>query len=221
MNRKILILVLFLAAIAFVYFRRDEIFTPRYLGDLHMHTTCSDGKNTYEEMVQAALKARLNFIAITDHRICPDVIAKCLTETRIICFPGREVTSRIHLLAIGIQKYIDPDLAFSKQVEEIHKAGGIAIAAHPNFKDFLYSDSDLTDSGIDAMECTDNARERRPLPCVYDSDAHNTADVAWQFNSCSTPIKSITDLKNAIISGHCGRATTLPLFGVKNANINY
>ena len=36
-------------------------------GDLHMHTTATDGKNSLEEMVEAAVQRGLSYIAITDH----------------------------------------------------------------------------------------------------------------------------------------------------------
>jgi DNA polymerase (family 10) len=36
-------------------------------GDLHMHTTASDGKNSLEEMIAAARGRGLEYIAITDH----------------------------------------------------------------------------------------------------------------------------------------------------------
>ena len=36
-------------------------------GDLHMHTTATDGKNSIREMVDAARKRKLKYIAITDH----------------------------------------------------------------------------------------------------------------------------------------------------------
>ena len=36
-------------------------------GDLHMHTTATDGKATIEEMVEAAISRGLKYIAITDH----------------------------------------------------------------------------------------------------------------------------------------------------------
>jgi len=36
-------------------------------GDLHMHTTATDGKNSLEEMIAAARKRKLKYIAITDH----------------------------------------------------------------------------------------------------------------------------------------------------------
>jgi DNA polymerase (family 10) len=37
------------------------------VGDLHMHTTASDGKASLREMIQAAIDRGLKFIAITDH----------------------------------------------------------------------------------------------------------------------------------------------------------
>src|SRR5262249_54508527 len=36
-------------------------------GDLHMHTTWSDGKYSVEEMVEAARKRGYKYVAITDH----------------------------------------------------------------------------------------------------------------------------------------------------------
>lgn len=36
-------------------------------GDLHMHTTYSDGQNTIEQMAEAAMKLGYEYIAITDH----------------------------------------------------------------------------------------------------------------------------------------------------------
>ena len=36
-------------------------------GDLHMHTTYSDGQNSIEEMVEASIKLGYEYIAITDH----------------------------------------------------------------------------------------------------------------------------------------------------------
>ncbi|MEM1225575.1 MAG: DNA polymerase/3'-5' exonuclease PolX [Planctomycetota bacterium] len=43
------------------------ITTDRIQGDLHMHTTATDGQNTIREMADAALDRGLRYIAITDH----------------------------------------------------------------------------------------------------------------------------------------------------------
>lgn len=45
----------------------DLITLDAIQGDLHMHTTATDGKNSIEEMAQAAREIGLKYIAITDH----------------------------------------------------------------------------------------------------------------------------------------------------------
>ena len=45
----------------------DLITLDQIVGDLHMHTTATDGKNSIEEMANAARERGLHFIAITDH----------------------------------------------------------------------------------------------------------------------------------------------------------
>lgn len=212
MKKKHLALIVALAILTLLYLERDTIFAPRYLGDLHVHTTCSDGKNRYEAVVEKAIASKLNFVAITDHTICPEVVAKCKAETKLLCIPGQEVTGeRLHVLALNVNKYVSPNLPLLKQVQEIHKSGGLAIAAHPNADIFYYSDSELKDSGFDAQECTKDSKERRFLPCVYNSDAHKIENLAWQFNSCLGPIKNFEDLKGTILSNKCVRTVNLHL----------
>ncbi|MCA9137428.1 MAG: DNA polymerase/3'-5' exonuclease PolX [Planctomycetales bacterium] len=45
----------------------DLITADDILGDLHMHTTATDGQNTIREMADAAIARGLKYIAITDH----------------------------------------------------------------------------------------------------------------------------------------------------------
>jgi hypothetical protein len=189
------------------------------LGNLHMHTTCSDGKNTYEEMVQKALSLNFRFISITDHKfggssLCDAVISQCLAEKRLLCIPGMEVTGKVHLLGIGIQSKIDERLSVKKQVEEIHKQGGLAIAAHPFRRGNTYTDEELLETGLDAVECRDIPTNKKKefyaklkehnIPCAYNSDAHNTTRLIQTWNSCDGEIKSIDELKKALKAGRCG-----------------
>lgn len=51
-------------------------------GDLHMHTVASDGKNTIEQMAEAAMKLGYEYIAICDHSKS-SVIANGLTVDRM------------------------------------------------------------------------------------------------------------------------------------------
>ncbi len=56
----------------------------------------------------------------------------------LLVIPGVEITKNsfshknsAHILAVGIQNFIDPDLSISETILAIQEQGGIAIAAHP------------------------------------------------------------------------------------------
>jgi DNA polymerase (family 10) len=61
-------------------------------GDLHMHTTETDGRATLDEMVQAAKALGYEYIAITDHSKAL-AMANGLDEARAVAF-AREVSDR-------------------------------------------------------------------------------------------------------------------------------
>jgi predicted metal-dependent phosphoesterase TrpH len=189
------------------------------IGDLHLHTTCSDGRNEFDVMLKQAIKMRYDFIAITDHHfddtpVCRENIRKCKAETRLLCIPGMEVTGRVHVLAIGITHSINERLPVKQQVEEIHDQGGIAIAAHPFAQGTRFSEEELIQSGFDAVECGGinpqdwqtliAIQKKVHLPCVYNSDAHNVFQMLT-FNRCEGKISSLQDLKQAIKENRCNR----------------
>lgn len=81
-------------------------------GDLHMHTTESDGKHDLETMVLAAREAGLEYIAITDHSKAL-AMANGLDETRVLQQAARirELNGRIDGIEVlaGIECDILPD----------------------------------------------------------------------------------------------------------------
>jgi DNA polymerase (family 10) len=81
-------------------------------GDLHMHTTESDGKDDLETMVLAALDAGLEYIAITDHSKAL-AMANGLDETRVLQQASRirALNQRIEGITVlaGIECDIMPD----------------------------------------------------------------------------------------------------------------
>ncbi len=81
-------------------------------GDLHMHTTETDGKDDLETMVLAARAAGLDYIAITDHSKAL-AMANGLDETRALAHAARirEVGDRVDGIAVlaGIECDILPD----------------------------------------------------------------------------------------------------------------
>jgi hypothetical protein len=188
-------------------------------GDVHVHTVSSDGDDTYEEMLQKALDLGFDFLAITDHYGISDATRaessiKCRAELRLFCIPGEELFAGPkphHLLALGTSEEISPILTLQEQVDEIHRQGGLAVAAHPARPG--YSTEELYDSGFDAMECARGSEaynleqlvlaEKHRLPCTYNSDAHEQSELGSRYTVCSVPINSLVDLKVAWILGQC------------------
>lgn len=93
--------------------------------DLHLHTTCSDGQDTPEELVEAALAGRYRIISITDHDTVEGVIRGLVAAegTGMEVIPGIELSSiegdfDIHILGYFID-YHDPEfirrIAFFKE----------------------------------------------------------------------------------------------------------
>ena len=73
--------------------------------DLHLHTTASDGRSSPEQLVQAARRAGLRVLAVTDHDTTAglDSVAAHCREAGIEWVPGVEITSMqedvdVHLL---------------------------------------------------------------------------------------------------------------------------
>jgi predicted metal-dependent phosphoesterase TrpH len=105
------------------------------VADLHIHTQWSDGDKLENVLAQAA-KLNLDAIAITDHdEIGGALEARKIVHQRRLHFavvPGSEISSRDgHIGALFITKKIPAHLSAEETVQQIHDAGGIAVAHHP------------------------------------------------------------------------------------------
>jgi DNA polymerase (family X) len=78
-------------------------------GDLHMHTTESDGKDDLEAMVLAARDAGLEYIAITDHSQAL-AMANGLDETRALAHAVRIRSLNAHIDGIEVLAGIECDI---------------------------------------------------------------------------------------------------------------
>ena len=107
-----------------------------YVGNIHIHTTHSDGTGTFADLAQAARKAELDFIIVTDH----NVLVKEEEGYRdgVLILIGEEVheTGRKpevnHLLCIGIRDDV-AHLAGAPQkiIDAVNAQGGLTFLAHP------------------------------------------------------------------------------------------
>lgn len=105
--------------------------------DPHCHTTASDGEVTPQQLVEAAVRAHLDLIAVTDHDTM-DAVSE--TQKRgeavgLTVVPGQEVTTKppaqTHILGWFLDKPIKRGMSLADTVDAIHDQGGLAIVPHP------------------------------------------------------------------------------------------
>jgi hypothetical protein len=109
-------------------------------GNLHMHTTFSDGTKTHEDLVRFAQDAGLDFVIVTDHNVFPPGLDGWYGETLLLV--GEEIhdTDRVpqssHLLCFNIHEDV-AELARNPQavIDAVADQGGFAFLAHPFERD--------------------------------------------------------------------------------------
>jgi predicted metal-dependent phosphoesterase TrpH len=114
----------------------DELHNGYKRGDLHIHSTYSDGMKNPADLIDEARKKNLNAIAITDHdnirgsQVARNIAVRNNTEIEII--PGTEIsTTDGHLLALYIDDNIPSGMSVEKTIENIHKQQGLSVVTHP------------------------------------------------------------------------------------------
>ncbi|MBO8156406.1 MAG: DNA polymerase/3'-5' exonuclease PolX [Bacillaceae bacterium] len=123
------------------------------LGDLHMHTTWSDGAQSLEEMAERALEKGYAYIAITDHSKYLRV-ANGLDETRLR--KQREEINRLnekfadfHIFA-GVEMDILPDGSLDFSEDFLKEMDFVIASIHSSFKQ---SKEEIMNRLRTAMEC--------------------------------------------------------------------
>jgi hypothetical protein len=105
--------------------------------DPHCHTTASDGMVSPAELVAAAVAARLDAIAVTDHDTMASVneVRERGAAAGLEVVAGQEVTTKwpaqTHVLGWFLEKPVKAGMSLVDTVDAIHDAGGLAIVPHP------------------------------------------------------------------------------------------
>ncbi len=109
-------------------------------GNIHCHTSLSDGDAPAEEVVAWYADHGFDFLSITDHNMLTTAASE-----RLVLVPGTEITlldedKPVHVNALGIRAMPSlpgwqGDIARTLQdaVNAARAAGGIAMINHPNF----------------------------------------------------------------------------------------
>ncbi len=108
--------------------------------NLHMHTRYSDGSGSHADIAQAALRAGLDAVIVTDHNVWAQGLEGYYKEgaKRALMLVGEEihdqdrVPQKNHLLVIGAGREL-AQLADDPQalINGVREAGGLSFIAHP------------------------------------------------------------------------------------------
>jgi len=111
-----------------------------YIVNLHMHTPYSDGAYTHREIAQAARRAGIDVVIVTDHNVWVNGPEDYYEEDekRVLLLVGEEVhdqgrkEQKNHMLIFGANRELahlgdDPQIL----LDGVQEAGGLAFIAHP------------------------------------------------------------------------------------------
>ena len=129
---------------------------PQIRGDLHMHTTETDGRATLEEMAGAARARGYQYIAITDHSKAL-AMANGLDEKRVLAFAAR--VRKINRDGLGIR-------VFSGIECDILRDGALDLAADALAELDLVIASVHSHMSMEAAEMTDRLLRALESPQV-------------------------------------------------------
>lgn len=111
-----------------------------YVGNLHAHTTYSDGWGTHRDIALAAIEAGLDFVFVTDHNLYVRGLDgyRYLGDERVLLMVGEEVhdptrdPQKNHLLIYGADREL-ARYATNPQdlIDRVAESGGICYLAHP------------------------------------------------------------------------------------------
>ncbi len=212
--------------------RYEVEFAPkkfRYLkGDLHMHTTNSDGKYTYEQLTEKARRKGLDFIIITDHNnSTEDLPIPRMKGLTII--EGLELTNYDgHINLLGVKKPYEGSYAvgslpeLNEKLKQSKANGAMRILNHP-FCSMCPINWDLDDidyDGIEIWNAPANIKEMKAvdwwqkkleagfrIPVVGGSDYHRDYYITDLLASPTTRVWCDSNDKQTILEaikkGHC------------------
>lgn len=165
--------------------------------DMHIHSCYSrDAKTAPKEIGALCRRNGLDGFAIADHNQIKGSLEAyaAANENGLLVVRAVEVSAKEgHVLAYGVKEVIPKHLPVAETIELIHRAGGIAVAAHPKrFPSGM--GPDMARAGdFDAIEVMNgnnasrsNTMARRiaadrKLPVTGGSDSHEPSSIGRAF----------------------------------------
>jgi hypothetical protein len=102
-------------------------------GNLHAHTTASDGRLTLPELASEYARRGYDFLGVADHDVVLDPVAAVLISAPVLV-PCVEVTANgPHMLAIGVTKPVAPCPDRQQVIDATTAQRGLSVMNHPNW----------------------------------------------------------------------------------------
>jgi len=129
-----------------------------YRGNLHAHTTVTDGARSINECARIYSSNGYDFISITDHMKKSEYMQK----GGLLLFPGCELNlGAFHIVAVGIESMPVKEFEFPQQmIDHVIESKGMAILAHPAWS-LLSHEAVMDLSGFDGVEIWNNVSDTR------------------------------------------------------------
>ncbi len=104
-------------------------------GNLHTHTTSSDGPRPHQEMIDDYASRGYGFLAISDHDIYTSTVDYEGFEGRgLVLIPGNEISANgPHLLHVNAHGLVEPHADRQQVLDDVAVSGGFALFNHPNW----------------------------------------------------------------------------------------
>ena len=103
-------------------------------GNLHTHTTNSDGRCDMQEVINTYSDHGYQFLSITDHDIFTDYPTyEKIDNKGLVLIPGNEITRNgQHLVHVNGDRLIEPNADRQRVIDDVNSTQGFIVVAHPN-----------------------------------------------------------------------------------------
>ncbi len=104
----------------------------RCLGNIHVHSSHSDGHATIDQIARAASRAGLSFVVVTDHNTLKGLPEEGFRHG-VLVLVGSEINDKKnHYLALGLHRPVPADDRHpQKVIDAVNAQGGLGFIAHP------------------------------------------------------------------------------------------
>lgn len=201
----------------------------RIRADLQIHTVCSDGASTGDDVVWRALVKGLRAVAVTDHNTFRGYwLVKRAVErlgAHLVVVPGNEVRTDLGELVILCHEPLEDERVPREALELIdyaHENNCIVYAPHPYDPLRLGVGDNIYRLRIDAIEVFNasappwsNRKARRRaeelgLPMLANSDAHVPSFIGSAHNIVEVGSIDTEDILKSIVSGKTSPVASRP-----------